>query len=181
MADTLTPELEAMLWPNRASQSVWSILDGARDRRVWNTLHVSSMRHTCLYRGPMAGGLEQVAPHLVQLDYRQRDSEDLIRAAWGNSWGIFFRCQSTLDVLRRHFWQFLSVQDASGCPLLFRYYDPRVLRVYLPTCRSNELRTVFGPVDCFCVEDEDPNGAIEFRFDGLGLVRKPIALAAPPP
>jgi hypothetical protein len=30
--------------------------------------------------------------------------------------------------------------------LLFRYYDPRVLRVYLPSCRPSELETVFGPV-----------------------------------
>src|SRR5262245_7915972 len=130
-ADALAPELETVLWPKGAAQSAWAIVDGARDRRVWNTLHGSSMRHACLYRGPMPRGFEQAAPHLVQLDYRQRDCEDLVRAAWGNSWGIFFRCQSTADMLRRHFRQFLSVEDAGGRPLLFRYYDPRVFRVYL--------------------------------------------------
>ncbi len=31
-------------------------------------------------------------------------------------------------------------------PLVFRYYDPRVLRVYLPTCSPAEFARFFGPI-----------------------------------
>ena len=121
------------------------------------------------------------APHLVQLEHRNSRSRELIESAWGNSWGVFLKCNGTLDTVRRHFRKFLSVRDPSGKLLVFRYYDPRVFRVYLPTCRSEELRTVFGPVDCFWVEHEDPNTLVEFRFDSLGLVRKELSVAASEP
>ncbi|MCK7510897.1 MAG: DUF4123 domain-containing protein [Desulfobacterales bacterium] len=68
-----------------------------------------------------------------------------------------------LNPLRTHFRRFLMVHDSDGKPLYFRYYDPRVLRVYLPTCTSQELKTVFGPVESFLVEDEDGRSAIRFR------------------
>jgi hypothetical protein len=48
--------------------------------------------------------------------------------------------------------------------MLFRYYDPRVLRVYLPTCVTSELRTVFGPIDCFWTEAERSEKMLEFAF-----------------
>jgi hypothetical protein len=40
--------------------------------------------------------------------------------------------------------------------IFFRYYDPRVLRVYLPTCNAEEIRSVFGPISAYIAEDEDP-------------------------
>jgi hypothetical protein len=48
--------------------------------------------------------------------------------------------------------------------LLFRFYDPRVLRAYLPTCLAEELNIVFGPVRNFWMESRDPGELLEFRF-----------------
>jgi hypothetical protein len=61
---------------------------------------------------------------------------------------------------------------------MFRYYDPRVLRVYLPTCQPNELRTVFGPIRSYLVEGEDGKSLIEFEFDGNRLHERRISLAS---
>jgi len=47
--------------------------------------------------------------------------------------------------------------------LIFRYYDPRVLRAYLPTCSPAELNTFFGPVTAFITEGENPGEILEFR------------------
>ena len=58
-----------------------------------------------------------------------------------------YELDATLEELRRHFRKFLKVEDPKGKSLIFRYYDPRVLRVYLPTCNAMELQTVFGPVN----------------------------------
>jgi Domain of unknown function (DUF4123) len=137
------------------------------------------MTYSCLYTGKIARALEMAAPHLVQLEYRNPHSRVLIQSAWGNSWGVFLKCGATLDTVRRHLRQFLSVRDSTGKLLVFRYYDPRVLRVYLPTCRANELRTVFGPIECIWTEDERPETMLEFRFDHIALVRKELSVAAP--
>jgi hypothetical protein len=173
-------QIEDRFWSGSgARHDVWAILDGARDRRIWRTLKDSPMTYSCLFGGTIARELEMAAPHLVHLEYRDPQSRELIQHAWGNSWGVFLKCSATLDTLRRHLQQFLSVRDDSGKLLLFRYYDPRVLRLYLPTCRANELRTVFGPIECFWVEHEQPQTMMEFRFDDIGLVRSEVSVAAP--
>jgi hypothetical protein len=70
----------------------------------------------------------------------------------------------------------LVVRDSSGNRLVFRYYDPRVLRVYLPTCVTAELRTVFGPIEGFWTESESPEKMLEFRFRDRGLEERTIPL-----
>lgn len=55
--------------------------------------------------------------------------------------------------LRLHFKKLLWVHDEQGRKLNFRFYNPRVLSVYLPTCTGEERRTVFGPVqEMICME-----------------------------
>ena len=56
------------------------------------------------------------------------------------------------------------MHDPTGKPLLFRYYDPRVLRVYLPTCNAEELKTLFGPVQAYIMEDESGAAMLRFRL-----------------
>ncbi|MBC7927584.1 MAG: DUF4123 domain-containing protein, partial [Bryobacteraceae bacterium] len=106
-----------------------------------------------------------------QLDYDDQKTRRFIRRAWGNSWGVFLKCDTRLETLRRHLRRFLVVRDPQGSQLMFRYYDPRVLRVYLPTCTTEELQTVFGPVESFCLEeDENSHTLLEFGFDQKQLV-----------
>lgn len=47
--------------------------------------------------------------------------------------------------------------------MLFRYYDPRVLRVFLPTCNKEELTNFFGPIQAFVLEDTEEDTLIRFR------------------
>ena len=54
--------------------------------------------------------------------------------------------------------------------LVFRYYDPRVLRPYLPTCTETELDFVFGPVQRFLVEAEGGAAAVAYHREGGHLV-----------
>ena len=40
--------------------------------------------------------------------------------------------------------------------LYFRFYDPRVLRIFLPTCDRKQIVEFFGPVQAFiCEQDEE--------------------------
>jgi hypothetical protein len=166
--------VEQHLWPNGFSRDMWMIVDAARDRRIFSLLLQCHLEYSCLYSGTLSPELKLADPYLVQLDYDYEDTRRLITQAWGRSWGIFLRCDTSLEKLRRHLRGFLTVQDYSGRRLVFRYYDPRVLRVYLPTCTVQELRTVFGPIESFCMEDETPESMLEFGFEGARLLTKSL-------
>jgi len=127
------------------------------------------LEYSCLYSGPLSPEMEIAAPYLVQLDYGYRDTHRFIRRAWGDKMGVFLRTDTSLKNLRRHLRQFLVVRDTRGRRLVFRYYDPRVLRVYLPTCTQAELRTVYGPIESFWTESESGEEICEFRYQERGL------------
>jgi hypothetical protein len=155
MANRFRNSLETLFWPDGFRRDMWMIVDGARDPRIYSSLLGSYLESSCLYAGDLPYSLEAAAPYLVQLEFEDRYTRRLIDEAWGNSWGVFLRSNETMDRLRRHLRQFLRVQDYRGRFMVFRYYDPRVLRVYLPTCNSDEVRTVFGPIKSFYMEDEN--------------------------
>jgi hypothetical protein len=176
MTDEQLARMEEILWPNGPSQDVWMILDGARTIEVFRTLLPCHLEYTCLYSGPLAPELEIAAPYLVQLDHGYRDTYRLIRRAWGNGWGVFLESGTSLKKLRRHLREFLIVQDPGGNRLVFRYYDPRVLRVYLPTCHKEELRTFFGPIESFWTEAQSPDYMLEFCLREGELKRQNVSL-----
>jgi len=143
---------------------VFAVLDGASIPDLRMTLHHLRPEHVCLYRGELTDDIAEVAPYLVQLDEAEEFTNWLLTQGWGEHWGVFAAATGDLHAMRQHFRRFLTVYGPEHKPLLFRYYDPRVLQVYLPTCNAEELGTVFGPVVSFLCEDEDANLACRFRF-----------------
>jgi hypothetical protein len=178
MPTSYAAAIQNRLWPRGSDAYTWAIVDGARDRRIYTNLLNSYANYTCLYAGPLAPELEIAAPYLVQLDHTDRFTQQLLDEGWGNSWGVFLRCDASIEKLRRHLRGFLVVQDAAGKKLVFRYYDPRVLRVYLPTCLPDELKTVFGPIDHFMMEGDSPDTIIDFTFERNRLNEQKYPLAA---
>jgi hypothetical protein len=171
MSDEALSRVEEYLWPKGYSRDVWMIVDAARDRRIFGLLlECFYSQHSCLFSGPIAPELQVAAPYLVQLSYDDKKTRKFLQMAWSNSWGVFVKCNVRLEVLRRHLRTFLLVRDEDGSQLMFRYYDPRILRVYLPTCRAGELETVFGPIERFLMEDDVPDTLLEFSFDKRQLV-----------
>jgi len=149
--------------------SAFAVLDGASVPDLPELLHEFQPGHECLYRGELKPDMAEVAPYLIRLEKGSPFTEEVLSRGWGQHWGIFALTAIDLAGLRRHLRKFLIVHDSDGKPLYFRYYDPRVLRVYLPTCNAEELKTVFGPVSSYVVEDEDPASLLRFRFDGVQL------------
>jgi hypothetical protein len=129
-----------------------------------------ALDYTSLYRGPIAPVLDRCAPYLVHLYRREAWTHELLSLGWGQSWGIFVRTTEPMEMLRVHFRRFLRVRDERGRRLVFRYYDPRVLRAYLPTCVENELKTVFGTVGQLCAERADGEALLNFYNDAGRLV-----------
>jgi len=177
MTDEQLARIEEILWHDCPSRDIWMIVDGARTVEVFRMLLECHLEYSCLYSGSLTPELEMAAPYLVQLERDYRDTHRLIRQAWGNSWGVFLRSETSLKKLRRHLREFLVVRDTKGTRMVFRYYDPRVLRVYLPTCEAGELRTVYGPIECFWTEAAAPGKMLEFRVRSGKLEQQSLSIA----
>jgi hypothetical protein len=154
------------------SVNVYAILDGAAIPNLLDELYELKSEYVCLYRGDLEPDIAHVAPYLVQLDDESEFAEWMIEEGWGKNWGIFAQSEADVRTMRRHLRTLLTVYDAEGKPMLFRYYDPRVLRMYLPTCNAEELRTVFGPVAAYWAEDKDPTSILRFEFESDCLREK---------
>jgi hypothetical protein len=157
-------ELSDYLWKQVKGGEIYMLLDGARDPRIYTTLPNAALEHCCLYDGEVPEVLARAAPYLVRLQPWSPFTSWLFNDGRGQSWGVLLSSRATLIELRRHFRRFLMVRDESGKQLYFRYYDPRVLKVYLPTCTPEELKQLFGPVERFWIES--PEGLLECLPDG---------------
>ncbi len=171
--------MEDYLWPEGSRRGVWMIADAARDRRIYGLLlDYFYSDHYCLFSGPLTQALQVTAPYLVQLEYDDRKTQTFLSRAFGNSWGVFLRCDARMEAVRRHLRSLLWVRDPKGNRVLFRHYDPRVLRPYLPSCTSEELERVFGPVECFWTEGIGGDTLVEFELTGQKLVTRELPVVS---
>ena len=159
------------------NESVYAILDGASVPALLEKLAGAKEEYACLYRGALEPDLAKVAPYLIKLRKDSLLTDWICSDGWGNHWGIFAVTTVGLEALRRHFRTFLRVRDHTGQILYFRYYDPRVLRIYLPTCNRVEIKAVYGPVSRFIVEAEQGDRALLFPFDPVKIKPFPQNLA----
>ena len=150
---------------------VYALLDAARDESIYPEIVKSGLESACLFQGENARKLAWVAPYLVALRRDDPFTQWVVENGWEKSWGVFAGSPSTLNELKRHFRTFLTVYDEEGSSLYFRYYDPRVLRVYLPTCNASELGVVFGPIEYYLLEHDDPGFVSRFR-NASGVLRQ---------
>ena len=160
--------------PDEPPCELYAVLDGARSPAVTRTLMQWARGCVCLYEGPVPRELLAVAPYLVHLRRDADSTRELLEKAWGQSWGIFVATPASLGDLRRHFRKFLQVEDEQHRRLYFRYYDPRVLRGYLPTCNRRELQTLFGPVERYLVESPRGDALLGYALTPEGLEERTV-------
>ena len=173
--------LTSSLWPQGSRTDglqVYALLDGARDEAIAPAIWQSQLPYECLYAGRLSRALELAAPYLLHLSPQSSFFRKWVNEGWGQAWGLFVIAQPdvTLKSLRKHFRTLLRVMDEQRRVVVFRFYDPRVLRIYLPTCTGSELSMFFGPVRAFACENATGDGLMRYQrsellFGGL----QPIA------
>lgn len=141
---------------------VFAVLDGAAVPGLLTQLDRFQAQNICLYRGKLEADMAAVAPYLVAL------TPDTEVTAWllslvGNNPGIFARTKVPMREMRQHLRKFLMVYDTESRPTYFRYYDPRVLRTYLPNCSAEETKTLFGPVTHYFAENKTGDQLLSFQ------------------
>lgn len=174
MKGSTVEALVAHLWPDGDSadgRQLFAVIDGARDPRIHGMLRDSGLEQACLFAGSLTPALQAAAPHLVHLAPQGKLTQLLLESGWDDHWFVLVRADPgvTLQQLRRHLRSLLRVSDDAGRFLMFRFYDPRVLRPYLPTCTRDEADALFGPIAEFACAGEDPASVTVFVRSRTGV------------
>lgn len=134
---------------------VHMILDAARMKNaLWEAKEINEM-HVSLYRGRSEEVLAGFAPYLFRYSAGSSFHAWFWLNGWGKSWGVLAGTRASDADVYKHFRRFLLVNSEEGEQLYFRFYDPRVLRVFLRTCDDQQLHDFFGPIEYFLVEDKN--------------------------
>jgi hypothetical protein len=157
-------------------EALYAILDGARTFDIPFWLRSANVAYDSLYEGRSKEVLWHVSPYLVRCAQDSAFFHWVLEHGWGDSWGIFLTSQASLEDLRMHFRRFLLVKAEDDRELYFRFYDPRVLRIYLPTCTPEETSTFFGPVRCYLMEGEQPDTLLKFTASQNGARQEVLAI-----
>src|SRR3954453_16036770 len=120
---------------------LYMLLDAARDPLIyeWLSLLGDKVESRSLYQGDLGTSLAHVSPYLLQLRNADDEGWRFAVAGYGRNWGVFLVTNADFAEVRRHLRKFNIVYCEDKTPLVFRFYDPRVLRRFLPTCTVDEL------------------------------------------
>ena len=159
-------------------ETLYAVLDAARQQRIPAVLKESGNPYSSLYDGKAGDELAHVAPYLAQVQSKSNLSRVLIEEAWGQSWGYYLRTSASIEELREHLRSKLIVTAEDGRKLYFRFYDPRILRPFLPAGTPEECLEFFGPISAILVEGETPDMLTEFRPGPGGVTQQSVPLGA---
>lgn len=138
----------------RVRTRVYLLLDAARDPRIHDAITTLGTRRHCIF-GDVPPALARVAPHIVASDTDTPIASMFATEGRNRSWGMMLRSEAGIDDLAEHLYGLVRARLPEGREVLFRFWDPRVMRAYLPTCTAGELAHVFGPIETFLVEQGD--------------------------
>jgi hypothetical protein len=160
----------------QASLNVYAVIDGAATPALRARIAESDCLSACLNRGELPPDVAAASPWLIQLERDAPISAWFLREGWGQGWGIIALSAMDVATMRRHLRTFMIVGLPDGRLVHFRWYDPRILRAYLPTCDAKEAAILFGPISRYLTEGDEPNSLLQFMRtdDGAGVT--PIVL-----
>jgi hypothetical protein len=133
----------------------FALVDAAQDPSLYG-LVTQSTEWQCLIAGKQAPVLAAVLPYLVRLQAGDRLTEQWRSEGNGRNWGLQFRSTLPIDRLRLHFKKFLTARLPDGRTVLFRFYDPRVFRMYMRVSSAEQRRPWFEGVSLYSAEGEQP-------------------------
>jgi hypothetical protein len=144
----------------------YAIIDAAQDEKICPMIMRSNDPYACLFLGNQAVDMASVAPYLIQIEKESAITQTFIEKGWNNNWGIVSTSEVEFDLIKRHFRKFITVQNEEGKMMMFRFYDPRVLRTFLPLCLPDELNMFFGPVKTIYANGEENQMIIYTNQEG---------------
>ena len=171
---------EVFRWAVTSRAPLYALLDAARASDGPRQAEQAGLPFQSLLAGELGAELSDVAPYLVEF----RDRSSFGRwwfEQWGQSVGVLLEAPTGLDKLRAHLRTLLIVRHEDGQKYFFRFYDPRVSRVFLPNCTRNEAMRFFGPITAIHCEGEGGKELLTYKLDRSGVSIKQSPVPAPEP
>lgn len=150
--------VDALFGALREGESLYAILEAARNIDIaYIVQSTPDLEYVSLYKGREEEPMWDAAPYLVRCVRKSEFFNWVIDRGWGDSWGIFVTSKASLEDLCKHFQEFLVVHDEDGKQMYFRFYDPRILPLFLSTCTGTQRVEFFGPVNQVLLEARGTN------------------------
>lgn len=149
-----------------APTKLYGILDCARAPDMYE--HVARLTPEsadCLFAGRLDEQMRRASPHIVELAPADPLSRQWRTQGWGQSWGLLLSSSASLPVVRRRLRHFTMAKlpDGSG-PVLFRFWDPRVFRAFMPHVEPASASDWFVDIGRYIVESEDGAGSLRYSL-----------------
>lgn len=124
-----------------------------------------------LFKGTKDEALISVSPWLFLIDDKLNENlshemEVSVKCS------LLFESWGDIHMVSTHFRKFIY-QTINGREYFFRFYDPRVLEKFLPTCDKDQIREFFGPVQHFIVEGKSKEESIQLSPEN-GLLKRQV-------
>ena len=161
-----------------SGRRVYGVVDGARcvDLAFEAKIHFG-VQIRSLFLPELQARLWNVSPYLVPIDLAGDYLENWARR-WGESAGVLLVSAAEEEPLYQHLRKIFVVQDEQQQEFFFRFYDPRVLRNFLPTCSPAQLDEFFGPVEAIAVESDAGEALLRFTKQNGKLMEERLNLSS---
>jgi len=143
---------------------LFAVIDAARDEALYNLIH-DEPTPDCLFRTEVRSPVGRNSPYLLEVDPASPLMKAWSARGRGQNWGLFVRSPLPRERLLQRLRTFNMAQLPDGRTVLFRWWDPRVFRVYLPTCEGQELSPWFNGVEEYLCENEEGDGVQSYRWN----------------
>jgi len=156
---------------------LYAVIDGARDPEALAWLRAAGLPYQCLYAGQKAVDLADEAPYLLHLGGERAPLEALCEHYADEPTGVFLTSDLAFYDVRRQLRRFLLVKGPDEETMYFRYYDPRIASVFLPTLDQSQIHTMFGEaIRSYVYFDEATKELIEAQPqpDRTKITRAPL-------
>ncbi len=139
------------------------IIDAASESIEIDDLIQAYGPSVCILKSNYDGQFVDVGPHLF--GSTEKLDELMLNEKWGKgSYTLvsFTKDKQNLIQILKNNSEIVTEQDEV---MFFRYYDPRILRIFLPIFDKQQLKEFFGTISEFMCEDEDPGYGLIFHLD----------------
>lgn len=157
--DTLSPDAK-----------LYMLVDAAIDDAIYPALEASERLYSCLYdANSIPDVVRAVAPYIIRVEPLDTFVQWCLEVGMTKHACVVFAAEGlAMPDLRFHFKKFSKVCSPKGKPLLFRYYDPRVMYTFLNHASVEESTAFFKAISAFWVPKVVGNAlaVTQFRADG---------------
>ncbi len=159
-----------------AADRVYAVVDAARDLHLARAgFEQFDLDRFSLFPGNTSRQMATIAPFVVPVPFeakypfRNSGYLEMWAERLGNSSGVLLTASADLREVWEHLRELFLAADDQGHEFYFRFYDPRVLRSFLPSLSAAEAKQFFGPVRCWFPEQDGGNEVLVARATSGGV------------